>query len=39
VDFPADRQGRTVYLCWRLGEEHVGWYHEVTSGFGGRRPL
>jgi hypothetical protein len=39
VDFPADREGRTVYLCWRLGEDRVGWYHEITSGFGGRRPL
>jgi hypothetical protein len=39
VDFPADREGRTVYLCWRLGEDRVGWYHEVTSGFAGRRPL
>jgi hypothetical protein len=39
VDFPAVREGRTVYLCWRLGEDRVGWFHEVTSGFGGRRPL
>jgi hypothetical protein len=39
VDFPADREGRIVYLCWRLGEERVGWYHEVSSGFSGRRPL
>jgi hypothetical protein len=39
VDFPGDREGRTVYLCWRLGEDRVGWYHEVTSGFAGRRPL
>jgi hypothetical protein len=39
VDFPADREGRSVYLCWRLGEDRVSWYHEVTSGFAGRRPL
>jgi hypothetical protein len=39
VDFPAEREGRRVYLCWKLGEEHVGWYHEATGGFGGRRPL
>ena len=38
VDFPADREGRTVYLCWRLGEDRVSWYHEVSSGFAGRRP-
>jgi hypothetical protein len=39
VDFPAERDGRRVFLCWKLGEEHVGWYHESTGGFGGRRPL
>jgi hypothetical protein len=39
VDFPADREGRRVYLCWRLGEDHVGWFHEVSSGFAGRKPL
>jgi len=39
VDFPAEREGRRVYLCWKLGEDHVAWYHEATGGFGGRRPL
>jgi hypothetical protein len=39
VDFPAEREGRRVYLCWKLGEGRVGWYHEATGGFGGRRPL
>src|SRR5437867_253822 len=39
VDFPAERDGRRVYLCWKLGEDHVAWFHEATGGFGGRRPL
>ena len=39
VDFPAEREGRRVYLCWKLGEDRVGWYHEASGGFGGRRPL
>ena len=39
VDFPAEREGRRVFLCWKLGEERVGWYHEATGGFGGRRRL
>ncbi|HEV8191644.1 MAG TPA: DUF2203 domain-containing protein [Ktedonobacterales bacterium] len=39
VDFPALRGGREVYLCWRLGEDHIGWWHEVDSGFAGRQPL
>jgi hypothetical protein len=39
VDFPGRRQGREVFLCWRLGEDRVGFWHEVESGFLGRRPL
>ncbi len=39
VDFPALVNGRQVWLCWRLGEEAVGWWHELEAGFGGRRPL
>ena len=39
IDFPAEREGRRVFLCWRLGEEHVGWFHEEQSGFSGRMPL
>jgi hypothetical protein len=39
VDFPADRDGEPVFLCWRLGEETIGWYHSQRSGFSGRKPL
>jgi hypothetical protein len=39
VDFPGERDGRRVFLCWRLGEDRVAWFHEATAGFGGRRPL
>jgi hypothetical protein len=39
VDFPAEREGRVVYLCWRLGEERVGFWHDIETGFPGRRPL
>jgi hypothetical protein len=39
VDFPGERDGRRVFLCWRLGEDQVAWFHEATGGFGGRRPL
>jgi hypothetical protein len=39
VDFPSERDGRAVYLCWRLGESTIGWYHERASGFSGRKPL
>lgn len=37
VDFPAEREGRRVFLCWRLGEDHVAWFHDEQSGFSGRK--
>jgi hypothetical protein len=39
VDFPAEREGRVVQLCWRLGEERVAFWHDVDAGFGNRKPL
>ena len=39
IDFPALVEGRQVWLCWRLGESDVAWWHELSSGFAGRRPL
>ena len=39
VDFPGVREGRPVFLCWRLGEDAVAHWHDVDSGFLGRRPL
>jgi hypothetical protein len=39
VDFPGEVEGRAVFLCWRLGEDAVAWYHEQHSGFASRKPL
>lgn len=39
IDFPSLRDGRIVYLCWRLGEGRIAWWHEVDAGFAGRTPL
>jgi hypothetical protein len=39
VDFPALRRGETVLLCWRLGEDEIGYWHTTGDGFDGRRPL
>ncbi len=38
-DFPSLRDGREVYLCWRLGEPEVAHWHEIRDGFAGRQPL
>lgn len=39
VDFPARLEGRDVYFCWKLGEDKVDHWHEVTAGYAGRQPL
>src|SRR3954469_1024467 len=38
-DFPYMKEGRVVYLCWQLGEETIGYWHDVEAGFTGREPL
>jgi hypothetical protein len=39
VDFPSEREGHDVFLCWKLGEDRVGFWHPPNTGFSGRRPL
>jgi hypothetical protein len=39
VDFPARRGGRDIYLCWKLGEAEVAYWHERDAGFAGRQKL
>jgi len=38
VDFPAQRAGEDVLLCWRLGEAEIGFWHGLEEGFSGRKP-
>jgi hypothetical protein len=39
LDFPSERDGKVVYLCWRRGEEFIEWWHDLDAGFAGRQPL
>ncbi|MFN8660427.1 MAG: DUF2203 domain-containing protein [Thermomicrobiales bacterium] len=40
IDFPSLREGRVVFLCWRLGEgPTIRFWHDIDAGFAGRRPL
>ena len=39
IDFPALASGRQIWLCWRLGEDDIEWWHELTEGFGNRHAL
>jgi len=38
-DFPYLLDGRVVYLCWKLGEVEIRWWHETHTGYSGRQPL
>jgi hypothetical protein len=39
VDFPAVRLGTRVWLCWKLTEERVAYWHTRDEGFAGRKPV
>ena len=39
VDFYSLRGDRPIFLCWRLGEERITYWHEIESGFSGRQPI
>jgi hypothetical protein len=39
IDFRTEMHGREVYLCWKLGEDAITWWHELDTGFAGRQPL
>lgn len=39
VDFPGEREGRVVSLCWKLDEDEVSFWHEVADGYAGRQPI
>ena len=39
IDFPALANGRPIWLCWKLGEGDIAWWHELEAGVAGRRPL
>ncbi len=39
IDFPAIIHDEEVYLCWRMDEPVVGYYHGLEEGYAGRRPL
>ena len=39
VDFPTLFHDEEVYLCWKLGETGIGFWHKVEDGFRGRQPI
>jgi hypothetical protein len=39
IDFRSRRGSAEIYLCWRLGEPRIDWWHELDAGFAGRKRL
>ena len=39
IDFPTLLKGEEVYLCWKLGEAGIRFWHGVQEGFRGRKPI
>jgi hypothetical protein len=39
LDFPARIDNQDVYLCWKLGEDRIRFYHAQDEGFSGRKPI
>jgi hypothetical protein len=39
LDFPSVINNEEVYLCWKLGEDRIRYYHRQDEGYGGRKPL
>lgn len=39
LDFPAERDGSEVLLCWHVGEDSVAFWHGVDEGYAGRKPI
>jgi hypothetical protein len=39
LDFPSERQGDAVLLCWHVGEDAVTSWHGLEEGYAGRKPI
>lgn len=39
LDFPALKDGREVYLCWKFGEDDIAFWHEIEAGYAGRQSI
>ena len=39
LDFPSVIDNEEVYLCWKVGEDRIRYYHKQSEGFAGRKPL
>jgi hypothetical protein len=38
VDIPGEREGEAIWLCWRLGDPELAFWHSTSEGFANRKP-
>ncbi len=39
IDFYSRFGGREIFLCWKLGEKSINFWHEADAGYMGRKPI
>ena len=39
VDFFSKHKGKEIFLCWRVGEDRISYWHEIGSNYTGRKPI
>jgi len=39
VDFPSLAGSAEIYLCWKVGEASIGFWHGLSEGYASRKPL
>jgi hypothetical protein len=39
LDFPCELEGKEIYLCWKMGEPSIGFWHGTDEGFASRKPI
>ena len=39
IDFYSLYKGKVVYLCWKLGESEIAFWHDIGGGYRNRQPL
>ncbi len=39
IDFPHLSEGKEIFLCWKMGEKEIKFWHDLESGYSGRQPL
>ncbi len=39
IDFFSKHKGKEIFLCWRVGEERINYWHEIGNGYNNRKPI